>query len=109
MPGHLPSDGRRRFLTAGAAGLAALWATETARSAALATDASVSLDQPAPAGRLTPPPRGPIPVAFVISNGATMIEYSILIGIITVLAITFIGTMGEYVVRQWSTLVAATS
>jgi len=42
-------------------------------------------------------------------NGATMIEYSILIGIITVLAITFIGTMGEYVVRQWSTLVAATS
>jgi transcriptional regulator GlxA family with amidase domain len=76
MPGHLPSDGRRRFLTGGAAGLAALWATETARSAALATDASVSLDQPAPAGRLTPPPRGPIPVAFVISNGATVIDFT---------------------------------
>lgn len=42
-------------------------------------------------------------------KGATMIEYSILIGIITVLAIGFIGTMGEYVVDQWSQLVAATS
>ena len=42
-------------------------------------------------------------------KGATMIEYSILIGIITVLAITFIGTMGTYVQTQWSALVAATS
>ena len=42
-------------------------------------------------------------------KGATMIEYSILIGIITVLAITSIGLMGDYVVTQWSALVAATS
>src|SRR6185295_13401008 len=71
MADHRPSDARRRFLTGGAAGLAALWATETARSAAFGSDAGVPLDQPAPAGRLTPPARGPIPVAFVISNGAT--------------------------------------
>jgi len=42
-------------------------------------------------------------------KGATMIEYSILIGIITVLAIVSITTMGEYVALQWSQLVAATS
>jgi pilus assembly protein Flp/PilA len=41
-------------------------------------------------------------------NGATMIEYSILIGIITVAAITMIGFMGGYVVSQWARLVSAT-
>lgn len=42
-------------------------------------------------------------------KGATMIEYSILIGIITVLAIAAIGTMGEYVASQWAALVSATT
>ena len=42
-------------------------------------------------------------------KGATMIEYSILIGIITVVAIGFIGLMGTYVQDQWSQLVTATS
>jgi pilus assembly protein Flp/PilA len=41
-------------------------------------------------------------------NGATMIEYSILIGIITVLAIVSIGLMGEYVASQWAALVSET-
>ena len=42
-------------------------------------------------------------------KGATMIEYSILIGIITVLAIASIGLMGTYVASQWAQLVTATS
>jgi pilus assembly protein Flp/PilA len=42
-------------------------------------------------------------------NGATMIEYSILIGIITVAAIAMIGLMGNYVVSQWTQLVSATN
>jgi pilus assembly protein Flp/PilA len=42
-------------------------------------------------------------------KGATMIEYSILIGIITVAAITLIGTMGGYVVDQWTALTQAVS
>ena len=42
-------------------------------------------------------------------NGATMIEYSILIGIITVLAIASIAIMGDYVASQWATLVSAAS
>lgn len=41
-------------------------------------------------------------------KGATMIEYSILIGIITVLAIASIGLMGNYVASQWAQLVSAT-
>ena len=41
-------------------------------------------------------------------EGATMIEYSILIGIITVAAITMIGLMGGYVVSKWAALVSAT-
>ena len=42
-------------------------------------------------------------------KGATMIEYSILIGIITVAAIAMIGFMGGYVTDQWTALVTATS
>ena len=42
-------------------------------------------------------------------KGATMIEYSILIGIITVAAIGLIGAMGGYVVDQWTALDAATN
>jgi pilus assembly protein Flp/PilA len=42
-------------------------------------------------------------------KGATMIEYSILIGIITVAAILVIGQMGDYVVEQWTALRDATS
>jgi len=42
-------------------------------------------------------------------KGATMIEYSILIGIITVAAIAMIGLMGGYVTDQWTALVTATS
>ena len=41
-------------------------------------------------------------------KGATMIEYSILIGIITVLAIVSITLMGEYVASQWAQLVSQT-
>lgn len=40
-------------------------------------------------------------------KGATMIEYSILIGIITVLAIASISAMGSYVASQWADLVSA--
>ena len=39
-------------------------------------------------------------------KGATMIEYSILIGIITVLAIVSIALMGDYVASQWAQLVS---
>ncbi|HEX4913074.1 MAG TPA: Flp family type IVb pilin [Vicinamibacterales bacterium] len=42
-------------------------------------------------------------------KGATMIEYSILIGIITVAAILSIGLMGDYVASQWAALVTAAS
>ena len=41
-------------------------------------------------------------------KGATMIEYSILIGIITVLAIASIALMGDYVASQWAALVSHT-
>ena len=37
-------------------------------------------------------------------TGATMIEYSILIGIITAVTITFIIGMGDFVSSAWSTL-----
>ena len=40
-------------------------------------------------------------------DGATMIEYSILIGIITAAAIGMIVLMGEYVVTQWTLLTSA--
>jgi len=43
------------------------------------------------------------------ANGATMIEYSILIGIITVLAIASIAIMGDYVASQWAQLVSTTA
>jgi pilus assembly protein Flp/PilA len=42
-------------------------------------------------------------------KGATMIEYSILIGIITALAIGFIVAMGTFVTGAWSTLCTAVS
>jgi pilus assembly protein Flp/PilA len=42
-------------------------------------------------------------------DGATMIEYSILIGIITAAAIASIITMGGYVQTQWADLVSDTS
>jgi pilus assembly protein Flp/PilA len=37
-------------------------------------------------------------------DGATMIEYSILIGIITAATITFILAMGDFVTSAWSDL-----
>ncbi|MBZ9764435.1 Flp family type IVb pilin [Mesorhizobium sp. CA8] len=37
-------------------------------------------------------------------NGAAMVEYSILIGIITAAVITFIISVGVYVTNAWSTL-----
>ncbi|QKD04364.1 Flp family type IVb pilin [Mesorhizobium loti] len=37
-------------------------------------------------------------------NGAAMVEYSILIGIITVAAIAAIGVVGGYVSGKWTTL-----
>jgi pilus assembly protein Flp/PilA len=39
-------------------------------------------------------------------NGATMVEYSILIGIITAAAIGFILGVGEYVTGAWTGLCA---
>ena len=38
-------------------------------------------------------------------DGAAMIEYTVLIGIITVLAIVSIGLVGTWVALQWSSLV----
>jgi pilus assembly protein Flp/PilA len=40
-------------------------------------------------------------------KGATMIEYSILIGIITAAVISLIIAMGGYVVSQWTLLCSA--
>lgn len=40
-------------------------------------------------------------------DGATMIEYSILIGIITALVIALIIGMGDYVVSAWSAICSA--
>lgn len=40
-------------------------------------------------------------------KGATMIEYSILIGLITAVTIAFIAGMGDYVVSAWTTLCSA--
>ena len=40
-------------------------------------------------------------------DGATMIEYSILIGIITAVAIAFIIAMGGFVSSAWSSLCSA--
>ncbi|TRC82166.1 Flp family type IVb pilin [Mesorhizobium sp. WSM4310] len=37
-------------------------------------------------------------------NGAAMVEYSILIGIITAATITFIIAVGVYVTNSWTTL-----
>jgi pilus assembly protein Flp/PilA len=42
-------------------------------------------------------------------RGATMIEYSILIGIITAVTIAFIIGMGDFVKSAWSTLCTAVS
>ena len=42
-------------------------------------------------------------------NGAAMVEYSILIGIITAATITFIIAVGAYVTGAWSTLCTALS
>ena len=41
-------------------------------------------------------------------KGASLIEYSILIGLITALAVGFIFTMGEWVASQWAFLVSVT-
>ncbi|BCH25187.1 Flp family type IVb pilin [Mesorhizobium sp. L-8-3] len=40
-------------------------------------------------------------------NGAAMIEYTILLGIIAVAVITSIGLVATWVTGQWSTLAAA--
>ena len=40
-------------------------------------------------------------------NGATMIEYSILIGLITAAVIGLITAMGGYVVSQWALVCSA--
>jgi len=42
-------------------------------------------------------------------DGATMIEYSILIGIITAATIAFILAMGDFVTSAWSDLCDAAS
>lgn len=41
-------------------------------------------------------------------DGASLIEYSILIGLITVAAIASITLMGPWIAQQWAALVAAT-
>lgn len=40
-------------------------------------------------------------------NGAAMVEYSVLIGIITVAAIGFIAAVGGYVTTAWTNLCTA--
>jgi pilus assembly protein Flp/PilA len=40
-------------------------------------------------------------------DGATMVEYSVLLGIMLVGAIVAIGTVGTWVGTQWSTLAGA--
>lgn len=40
-------------------------------------------------------------------NGAAMVEYSILIGLITAATITFIVGVGAYVTNAWDTLCSA--
>jgi len=42
-------------------------------------------------------------------NGAAMVEYSVLIGIITAAAIAFIIAVGTFVTGAWSTLCSALS
>lgn len=37
-------------------------------------------------------------------SGATLIEYSLLIGLITVLAVVAVGAVGTWVQGQWTTL-----
>ncbi len=41
------------------------------------------------------------------SSGATMVEYSILVGLITAVAILFIVGVGQYVSGAWSVLCAS--
>ena len=41
-------------------------------------------------------------------NGASLIEYSLLIGLITVASVTLIALMGPWVATQWQALVTAT-
>lgn len=41
-------------------------------------------------------------------EGASLIEYSLLIGLITVAAVASIALMGPWVAQQWSALVSAT-
>ncbi len=41
-------------------------------------------------------------------DGASLIEYSLLIGLITVAAVASIALMGPWVAAQWAALVAAT-
>ena len=42
-------------------------------------------------------------------NGASLIEYSILIGLISALAVGSILIMGEWVASQWAYLITVTS
>ena len=42
-------------------------------------------------------------------NGASLIEYSILIGLISALAVGSIFVMGKWVASQWAFLVSVTS
>lgn len=40
-------------------------------------------------------------------NGATMVEYSLLIGLITVAVVAIIATVGTWITTQWTTLQTA--
>lgn len=40
-------------------------------------------------------------------DGATMIEYSLLIGLITVVVVVLIGLVGDWILAQWTALEAA--
>jgi pilus assembly protein Flp/PilA len=40
-------------------------------------------------------------------NGAALVEYSVLIGLITVAAVASVSSVGTWVAGQWSALVAA--
>ena len=42
-------------------------------------------------------------------DGASLIEYSLLIGLISVIAVVAVGTMGTWVNTQWQNLITATT
>lgn len=63
---------RREFLVSGSTAMALLMSQRTAALASVSTETSNISD----GNKLTPPADGPIPVAFAMSQGATMIDFA---------------------------------